>query len=218
MNSFETLCNDNIDALQIGSFSSPVSTGSTSVFESCEYNLLVPLFFVLSGGIENGHLFASWEMKSIGSHFFNQLVNQPGVSEGAPCHNLVVSSPGAVGVEVLGFHSLGDQESGRRGVFGDGPSRRDVIRCDRVTHVQQAVSVSYVFYLRKLCFQRLEERGVVDVGRFWVPLVLFGFWNFQSIPSVSSFRDLFVDFLELVFVHEFSAEFLGGVPRGPDVS
>ena len=54
-------------------------------------------------------------MDGVGSNFtVEHFVDDANVSKGSPCHDEIVSSSGAIGIEIFLFDSLGFQESGCR--------------------------------------------------------------------------------------------------------
>ena len=103
-------------------------------------------------------------MLSLRSCLLNHLVDDSNVCEGSSSHDLIITSSSSIGVVVLNIDTLGLQVSGSRGVLSDLSSGGDVIGGDRVSQVQQHVSLIDIGDLRLLSVHGLEERWVVDVG------------------------------------------------------
>jgi hypothetical protein len=79
-----------------------------------------------------------------------KLVNKPGVSEGTSCHDFEVSSSCAIGVEVFGLNTVGLEITCSGRVVRNFTSGRDMVGCNGVTEVQDAVSaLNVINWLRR---------------------------------------------------------------------
>ena len=129
-----------VDSLEVRALGSPITGGTGAVLVASQDDKLLSSVLVLLSGIEDGHLFARWHMDGSGTDLRHHLVDEADVSESSACHDLIVTSARAIRVEVLGRDvALSEVASGRR-ILGDLTSRRDVISCDGVSDVQEAVS------------------------------------------------------------------------------
>lgn len=77
---------------------------------------------------------------------------------------------------------------------------------DGVSEVQEAIGAGDVLHRVQLQAGFLEVRRVVDVSGLLVPVVLLAALDFERVPSVGSFGDSGVHFIELLLVHEFGGE------------
>lgn len=151
------------------------------------------------------------------SDFLDHFVDESDVGEGASGHNFVISSSGAVGVEVLLLDVAFLEVSSSRRILGDRTSGGNVVSGDRVAQVEQAVSALDVRNSLGLQLSALEETRVMDVSRALLPLVYLRISGLKSIPSGSALRDSIVNLLEH-FGFEGSFDDLSGFGSGgPDV-
>ena len=190
------LSDHSVDTLKVGALGSPITGGARAVLVSSEDNQLFASILVLLGGIEDGHLLTRWDVHSCGANLWDHLVDETHVGEGATSHDLVISSAGAVRVEVLGGNAALLEVTGGRGVLSDLTSRGDVISSDRVTDVKEAVSAIDAVDRGDISLSLLEERWVVDVGGGIVPLVELARWSIKVLPHVRAIKNGVVSLLE----------------------
>jgi hypothetical protein len=93
-----------------------------------------------------------------------------------------------------------------------------VISCDTISKVQNTISTFNIFNRGNIRSGFLEERRVMDISRIIFPVILSRFSDFQSIPSVSSFSDFTINFLELFRVKRSFSYFLNLFSSRPDIS
>jgi len=211
------LSDDDLDSLEVGALSSPVSGGAGSVLFTGEDNSVSSSFHVLLGSVEDGHLFSGRDVLGSRSSLVNHLVDQTHVSEGSTSHNLVVSSARSVGVEILVGDSTLGKESSSRGVLSNLSSGGDVIGGDGVSHVQEAVGVVYIRDGFELSLGLLEEGRVVDVGGVVIPGVEFTSGGFEVLPHLGSLEDVVVDVHEHLGLDASFGDDLHLFAGGPDI-
>ncbi len=126
----------------------------------------------------------------------------------------MVTAPGTVGVEVDRLHVVALQVMARRAVGLDGAGRGDVVGGHRVAEHRQDAGVLDRLHIVQLGGQAVEERRVLDVGGFAVPLVGFGIRNRQALPGFVAFEHARVLLLEHVVVdhHHGVLDFLAARP------
>src|SRR5690606_1199515 len=128
----------------------------------------------------------------------DERVLQADVREGATDHHLVVSTAGAVGVEVLLRHAvLGEVLSGGRSGL-DVPGGRDVIGGDRVAEGREHTGTGDVGDGRRGQLHAVEVRGLADVRRVLVPLEDGAGRGRQVLPALVAVEDRGVLLDELV--------------------
>lgn len=119
MDTLVGLGDHSVDTLKVRSLGSPITGGSRAVLVSSKDDELLSSILVLLGGIEDGHLLAGGHVDGGRADLRYHLVDQADVGEGATGHNLIVTSAGTVGVEVLSLDSTLSEVAGSRRVFGD---------------------------------------------------------------------------------------------------
>jgi len=95
------LGDDSTDTLEVGTLGGPVSRGAGTVLFTSKQDSVNTILLVLSSSIEDGHLLTRGDMNCVGTDLFDHLVNESGIGEGTTGHNLIVTSAGAIRVEVL---------------------------------------------------------------------------------------------------------------------
>jgi len=103
-------------------------------------------------------------MHSGGSNLRHHLVDESNVGESTTGHDLIVTSAGTVRVEVLGGNTTLSEVTGSGRVLGNLSGGRDVISSDRVTDVQEAMSVVNASNRGGASLSSCEERRVMDVS------------------------------------------------------
>src|SRR6478609_388700 len=98
-----------------------------------------------------------------------ELVLDADVRERAADHHFVVATAGAVGVEVLALHAVGQQVLAGGGVGLEGTGRGDVVGGDGVAELQEHAGTRDVLDGLRLGFHALEVWGLPDVGGLLVP-------------------------------------------------
>jgi len=71
MNAFKGLSDDKVSALKIGTFSSPVTRGSGTIFLASKNNLLETSLLVKHGSVIDSHLLTGREMHGSRTNFLN---------------------------------------------------------------------------------------------------------------------------------------------------
>jgi hypothetical protein len=211
------LSDNDLNTLEVGALSSPIARGSRSVLFTGKDDGVNTSRLVLMGSVENGHLFSGRDVHGGGTGLGNHLVDESHVSEGTSSHDLIVTSAGSVGVEVLIGDSALSKEASSRGVLGDLSSGGDVIGGDGVTHVQEAVSVVNVRDGLEFSLGALEEGRVVDVGGVVVPRVEFTFGGLEVLPHLGSLEDVVVNVNEHLRLDASFGNDLDFITSGPDV-
>ena len=111
----ETLGDHCLDSKEVGAFCGPVSGGARTVLFSSEHDGGLAIDEVLVRCVEDGFFFTTGHVDGGWSDFFDHLVDDPHVGKGSSCHDLVVSSSRAIGVEVQGLYAvLCEVPGGRR--------------------------------------------------------------------------------------------------------
>lgn len=72
------------------------------------------LLAVLLSRIVDVQQLSSRDVGSLWADLGGKLVDYSGVGEGASCHDLVITSPGTIGVKINRLHTLGLQVPGGR--------------------------------------------------------------------------------------------------------
>ena len=218
MDALEALGNHHLHALQLGALRGPVSGATRTVLLACQHNQGVALLHVLVSGIEERQLFAGGDVDCIRSDFsVEHLVCDPRIREGAAGHNLVISAAGAVLVEIFLLNSAFQQVAACWRVFGDVSGRRNMVGGDRITEDAQAVCIFQVLDLGELDLHGAEEGGLVDVGRFPLPLVLAVGVYLHFVPAGRALGEFGVVFDEHLGVHHAGRDGQHLLAGGPDV-
>ena len=90
-----------LNSLQIGSFSSPISTTSRAIFLATDNNQLFALCLILFSRIKNVAFFACWDMNGLWSSLsFKHFVDDSNVSKSTTGHDQIVATTRSVCVEV----------------------------------------------------------------------------------------------------------------------
>lgn len=178
------LSDDSVDALEVGALGGPIARGARAVLFASKDDQLLTFIEVLLGCVEDGHLLAGGHVHGGGTDLWDHLVNEANVGKGATSHDLIVTSAGTVGVVVLGSNTTLLKVAGSRRVLGDFASWRDVIGSDRVTDVEEAVTIIDGFTRGDLSLSRLEEGRVMDVGGSIIPIVELTLWGVKVLPHL----------------------------------
>lgn len=157
-------------------------------------------------------------MDGCGSNLRYHLVDETDIGKGTTSHNLIITSARTVGVEILGGNSTISQIAGSRGVFGNLSGRRDVIGSDRVTNVEQAVSVIDACNRGGTNFGRCKEGRVVDVCRVILPFVKLTSGSFKVLPHLATVKDSVISFLEHLRGDCTCSDSTDLLTRGPNIS
>lgn len=123
MDSLVALSNDGLDTLEVRSLGSPISGGAGAVFLTSKNDELVAFRLILSGSIEDSEFLSGRNVDGFRSDLVYHLVDESGVGEGTTGHDFIVTSSGAVGVEVLSLNVAFVQVSRGGGVLSDRTSR-----------------------------------------------------------------------------------------------
>lgn len=135
VDALKALGDDHLHALEVGALGSPISRRSRSILSTGKDDELVSFVPVPGSGIGNIHDLSSGNIGCLWPDLGCQLVDDSGVGKGTPLHDLIVSSPRTVCVEVLLLDALRFEVSGGGGVLSDVSGRTDVIGRDRVAEV-----------------------------------------------------------------------------------
>ena len=111
MDTLVALSDNCLDALKVGSLSSPISGGSRTILLTSKNNGVLASLHVTLSSIPNGKLLTRWMMDSLRSHLIVQLVDNSGISESTSGHDLEVASASTVGVEVSLLDSVFHKEA-----------------------------------------------------------------------------------------------------------
>ena len=141
MDTLVALSNNSLDALKLRTLGSPITRGTRAVLVTGKDDGVDASLHVLVGSVENGHLLTGRNVHGLGADLVNELVDEADVGEGTTSHDLVVTSAGTVGVEVLGGNTLLLEVASSGRVGSNLTSRRDVISGDGVTDVKEHVGV-----------------------------------------------------------------------------
>lgn len=175
---------DSVHTLKERTLGGPIAGGSRSVLLTGQDNELFASITVLFGGIEHGHFLTGGNVNGGGTDLRNHLVDKTDVGESTTGHDLIVTSAGTVGVEVLGGNTaLSKVASGRR-VLSNLTGGTDVIRGNGVTNIKEARSISNVRDWGQTSLGRGEEGRVVDVGGGIVPFVELSGRSVELLPHL----------------------------------
>lgn len=92
-----------------------------------------------------------------------------------------------------------------------------MISSDTISKIQNTISTFNIFNRGNFRCSTLEERGVMDISGFIFPVILSRFGDFQGIPSISSFSNFTINFVELFRVKTSFSDFLNLFSSGPDI-
>ena len=92
-----------------------------------------------------------------------------------------------------------------------------MISGDRVSKVDEYVSVGHVIDWRQLFGDALEEWWVVDISRFLIPSVEFTRWGFKFLPHLRSVKDGVVVFREHLWFDDSVGNLLDLFSSWPDI-
>lgn len=112
VNSLERLSYHSLNTLKVGSFSSPVSGRPRTILLSCKDDKWVSLSTISESSITDVHNLSSWNVGCLRSNLRSKLVDNSSVSKGSSCHDLIITSPCSVCVEVWLLDSLLKKISG----------------------------------------------------------------------------------------------------------
>ena len=217
MNTLVRLGNDSLNTLEERTLGGPITRGTRSVSLTSQDNEGVSLLDVLLSSIKHIHHLLGGAIDGLGSGLANELVDQTDVGEGTTGHDLVVTTPGTVGVELLGLNTVLVEVTGSGGLARDVSGGGDVIGGDRVSDVQQDVGTLDVGGLGGLEGHAVKVRGKTDVGGLGVPLVQGGLVDLEVLPRLRSGLDVLVDVLEEGGLDDVGDDLLDLLLRGPDV-
>ena len=212
------LSDHGVDTLEVGTLGSPIAGGARAVLVTSEDHELLAGILVLLSGIKDSHLLTRGDVHSRGADLRHHLVDKTDVGEGATGHDLIVTSAGAVGVEVLSSDTTLCKEAGGRGILSDLTSRRDVIGGDGVTNVKEAAGVLDASDGRDISLSGLEEGRVVDVGGGIVPFVKLARGGIEVLPHLAAIKDVVVGSLEHLGCDDGVGDLLNLGAGRPDVS
>ena len=108
-----------VDTLKVGALGSPITGGTGSVLFTGQDDELFASILILLGGVKDGHLLTRGHVDGGGTDLGHHLVDEAHVGEGTTGHDLVVTSAGTVGVEVLGGDVALGEVAGGGGILGD---------------------------------------------------------------------------------------------------
>src|ERR671910_587195 len=171
VNALEALGDDGLYAEQERALSGPVARGTGPVLLARQHQQRHSFLPIFEARLVDRRLLPVREVDGVAAFLLHELVPETYVAEGAAHHHLVVAAPGAVGVEVARVHALAYKVLPRRHLRGDRTGRRDVVRGNRVTNLDEDAGALYVLEVFGLGAQALEEGGLLDVGGVGVPLV-----------------------------------------------
>lgn len=138
----------------------------------------------------------------------HHFIDESDISESASSHNLIIATSSSIGVEVSGFHTLGQEVFSSGGSLGDVACRGDVICCNGVTEVAKHVSIFNSLSGLNFLSHALEERRVVYVCGVFIPLIQLALRSVQSVPSVSALCDSLINLLEHFGLNHRLSDFL----------
>ncbi|CAI8335499.1 MAG: Uncharacterised protein [Cellulomonadaceae bacterium TMED98] len=135
MNTLEALRNDGFDPEQHGALRCPISRRARAVFLTGQdhQGCLRPL--VVFGRIEDEALLPGRSREVAGKPAFDaieQQIFQANIGEGASNHHFVVSTPGAIGVEVQPVNTVALQIVAGGAIRPNGPGRGNVVGGHRI--------------------------------------------------------------------------------------
>ncbi len=126
------------------------------------------------------------------------LVSQANIGECPAHHDLVVSPPRTVGIEVRGFDPVLLQIFSRRAVFLDGSRWGNVVGSNAVSQHRQHTRMADIANRTGLQHHAIEVRGSLNVRRSGVPGVRLARRHVQRPPAVVAFVNLAITFTEHV--------------------
>jgi len=144
---------------------------------------------VFSTCIEYFHDFSWRDVDSLWARLVNHFVDQPDIGKSTSGHDFIIASARSIRVEVLLFNALRKQVLGSWRCLWNVASWRNVVSGDGVSEVAQAVCIGDAVARLDFLSHFLEEGRVVDVSWLFIPLVKLASRGFQSVPSVSPFRN-----------------------------
>eukprot|EP01084_Bolivina_argentea_P079429 144089_1 len=219
MNALEGFRDDALDALKVGPLRGPVARGPTAVLAAAYDDGGEAGLFVLRCGVKHGELLPRGEVRGVRPSGARpqDLVPQACIREGASRHDEIVAPSRTVCVVIdrLDAHTPKEACGGR--ISGDFPRGADVVGGHRVTQVEQAVRLLDILELGQVLGHRLEEGGVVDVGRLGPGIQRGVRGCHKALPPLVARRDGSVGLFE-EFGHAVGGHDLIDLGRGrPDV-
>ena len=209
--------NDSLNTLEERTLGGPITRGTRSIGSTSQNDKRVSLTNVLLSGIKDIHDLLGGAIDGLGSSLADELVDQTNVGEGTTGHNLVVTTPGTVGVELLGLNTVIVEVTGSGGLARDVSGGGDVIGGDGVANVQEDVGTGDVGGLGGLEGHTVEVRRETDVGGVGVPLVQGRLVDLEVLPRLRSGLDVLVDILEESGLDDLGDDLLDLLLRRPDV-
>lgn len=171
MNSFETFSYNSLYSLEVGSFGCPISAWAWSILFSSKNDSLNVAFDVPLGCIEDIESLTSGDMNSLRTHCsFHHLVDYSNISKRSSCHDQVIASPRTICIEISLFDSPLLQKSSCWRWHWYIACRWDVICGDGISEDCQNVGTVDRFDFGESLFCCFEERRIVDVGWFLIPV------------------------------------------------
>ncbi len=119
VDSLVALSDDSVHTLEVGALGSPITGGAGAIFVTSQDNELFASISVVLGSIEDGHLGVGGHVHGGRTNLVDHLVNETDVGKSTTGHDLIITSAGTVGVEVLGGDTTLSKVASGRGVLGD---------------------------------------------------------------------------------------------------
>ena len=156
-----TLSDNRLDTEQLGAFGSPVTRGTRTVLLTTQDDQRDALLAVIHRGVIHrrdrpvslGEITGEATLSSWG-----KLIAQSDISEGATHHDLVIPTPGTIGVEVAALDAIASQPLAGRGIRLNVARRGNVVSGDRVTQLEQHASAGDVTNRLRLSLHTVKDR------------------------------------------------------------
>ena len=188
MDALEAFGEDRANAQKKRGLRRPVARRPAAVHLACKDHRRKTRLFVIARSLEDARDLPRFEIARISAiTAFGENIGQLDVAETSACHDLVVSSATAVGVEHLGFDSALAQIRRSRAVGGDAARRRNMVRRYEIAHIDQHTRAFYGLHIVKRERHSLEIRSMANIGGVFIPRKNVRRLDLKCLPGVGSF-------------------------------
>ena len=147
--------------------------------------------------IENVQLLSSRNMDSLRTNSsFQHFIDYSYICKGSSSHDKIITSSRTVSIKISFLYSSLFQKSSSSWWNWDISCRWNMISCNRISKNCQNIGIVYRLYFRENFFSWLEERRIMNISWFLIPIEMNWFFNLQCIPSFSSFAYFIISLFE----------------------
>lgn len=162
--------------------------------------------------------FSSWEVSSLRTNLWSELVNNSCISKSSSSHNFIISSSGTIGIVIVWLNIFRFKISGSRWVLCNITSRGDMISCNWVTEPSQTIGTLDFSNLWEFSGGGLEKWWVMNISWSIFPWISLRWLNIKTIPTVITFSDSSINFFKHFCIDMLWDNFFNLCPWWPQIS